>query len=328
MHPNPDDCASQHRDPTRRILQVGALLPWLEETLRERYSVEVLPRGPEAESLLEERGETFEAVVTTARVGVDASLMRRLPGVGAVVHFGVGYDSTDVAEARARGIGVSNTPDVLTDCVADFAVGGMVDVMRGLTAADRFVREGGWRRGGFALTTRIGGKRVGILGLGRIGQAVTRRLAGFNVEVGYHSRNKVVKVPYPYFASPAALAEWCDVLIVTTAGGAATTGLVSGTVLDALGPDGYLVNVSRGTVVDEPVLVDRLVRGRIAGAALDVFVDEPNVPEELLGLENVVLLPHIASGTRETRQAMAQLVLDNLARFLTDGTLLTPVPVR
>jgi hydroxypyruvate reductase len=326
MHPNPDDAVVHHRDPTRRVLQVGALLPWLEETLRERYTVDVLPLGPESEGFLEDRAATFEAVVTTARVGVDASLMRRLPAVGAIVHFGVGYDSTDVAEARARGIGVSNTPDVLTDCVADFAVGGMVDIMRGLTAADRFVRKGGWRSGGFALTTRIGGKRVGILGLGRIGRAVARRLDGFNVEVGYHSRNKVDDVPYPYFASPVALAEWCDVLVVTAAGGAATAGLVSGGVLDALGPDGYLVNVSRGTVVDEPALVDRLVHGRIAGAALDVFVDEPNVPDELLGLENVVLLPHIASGTRETRQAMAQLVLDNLARFLTDGTLLTPVP--
>ena len=309
-----------------RVLQVGPVLPWLAEALRERYDVELLPGGEEREQFLEDRGPGFEAVVTTARIGVDAELMRRLPALQVIVHFGVGYDLTDVGEARSRGIAVSNTPDVLTESVADLAVAAMLDVMRRVAAADRFVRRGEWSTGAFPLTTEVGGKRVGILGLGRIGQAVARRLAGFGVDIAYHSRNEVAGVAYPRLGSPQELAEWCDVMVVTTAGGSSTAGLVSAEVLAALGRDGYLVNVSRGTVVDEQALVAAVVDGTIAGAALDVFVDEPNVPAELLALENVLLLPHIASATRETRRAMAQLVLDNLAQFLREGTLVTPVP--
>jgi len=310
----------------RRILQVGRLLPSLEEELRVRYALQVLPTGPASESFLADHGETFEAVVTTARVGVNAELMRRLPRIGAIVHFGVGYDATDVDEAMSRGIGVSNTPDVLTNCVADLAVSAMLAAVRGIAAADRFVRRGDWSRGGFPLTSRVGGKRVGILGLGRIGRTVAKRLEGFDVDIRYHNRREAEGVRYRFHKSPYDLARWCDVLIVTTAGGDGTAGLVSAHVLDALGSEGYLVNVSRGTVVDEAAMVARLVDGRLAGAALDVFVDEPNVPHQLLDLDNVVLLPHIASATLETRQAMAQLVLGNLSQFLTDGTLLTPVP--
>lgn len=309
------------------VLQVGPVLPALAEELRQRYSAEVLPTGPERETFLAERGGTVRAVVTTARVGVDAELMRRLPALGAIIHFGVGYDTTDVEEAASRHLQVSNTPDVLTDCVADLAVGALVDVFRGISAADRFVRRGDWHTGPFRLMTKVTGKRIGIVGLGRIGRAVGQRLEGFRTPIGYHNRRQLADgTPYEYFADALELAQWCDALVVTAAGGPETRGLISGEVLDALGPEGYLVNVSRGSVVDENALVDRLTSKALGGAALDVFVDEPNVPRELLSLDNVVLLPHVASGTTETREAMAQLVLDNLGRFMSDGTLVTPIP--
>jgi len=309
-----------------RVLQVGPLLPSLEKTLREQYEVERLPRDAGKEKFLTEHGPSFAAVVTTARVGVDVDLLRALPGIGAIIHFGVGYDSTDVVAAHARGVVVSNTPDVLTECVADLAVGALIDIMRRLSAADRFVRRGEWQQGAFPLTARVHGKRVGILGLGRIGRAVARRLQGFDMEVLYHNRHEVEGVDYSYVDSPKSLASACDALVVTTAGGEGTRGLVSASVLEALGPRGYLVNVSRGTVIDQQALVEAVLRGKIAGAALDVFVDEPNVPSELLDRDDVLLLPHIASATHETRQAMAQLVLSNLDQFMSDGTLVTPVP--
>jgi lactate dehydrogenase-like 2-hydroxyacid dehydrogenase len=266
------------------------------------------------------------AAVTTSRFGLDAARLDALPSLGAIVHFGVGYETTDVAYARARGVVVGNTPDVLTDCVADLAVGGLIDVMRRLSAADRFVRRGDWVRGQFPLAVRVTGRRVGVLGLGRIGRAVAHRLEGFDARLGYHSRRRVPGVPYRFFESPVALAAASEVLVVATSGGGGSAGLVSAEVLAALGPAGFLVNVARGSVVDEAALVAALSTGGIAGAALDVFADEPRVPESLCALDNVVLLPHIGSATVETRAAMADLVFANLARFMADGTLVTPVP--
>jgi lactate dehydrogenase-like 2-hydroxyacid dehydrogenase len=266
------------------------------------------------------------AAVTTSRFGLDAARLDALPSLGAIVHFGVGYETTDVAYARARGVVVGHTPDVLTDCVADLAVGGLIDVMRRLSAADRFVRRGDWVRGQFPLAARVTGRRVGVLGLGRIGRAVAHRLEGFDARLGYHSRRRVPGVPYRFFESPVALAAASEVLVVATSGGGGSAGLVSAEVLAALGPAGFLVNVARGSVVDEAALVAALVTGGIAGAALDVFADEPRVPESLCGLDNVVLLPHIGSATVETRAAMADLVFANLVRFMADGTLVTPVP--
>lgn len=296
------------------VLQVCPLLPSLEERLRTEFKI------------VDQPGDEVVAAITSSRFGVTNEQMAAMPSLRAIVHFGVGYDATDVDHARARGIAVSNTPDVLTDCVADLAVGGMIDVLRGLTAADRFVRRGDWQRGQFPLATKVTGRTVGILGLGRIGRAIAHRLTGFDARISYHSRHRVADVPYTYAASPAELAENVEVLIVATSGGQGTAGLVSADVLAALGPGGYLVNISRGSVVDEPALVTALTTGGIAGAALDVFADEPTVPEPLLGLDNVVLLPHIASATTETREAMGDLAFRNLRQFLTDGTLLTPVP--
>lgn len=312
--------------PSGTVLQVCELLPSLEQEMAARYDVLRLHEQSDPAACLTERGADVVAAVTSARYGVSDELMDALPKLGAIVHFGVGYERTDVARARARGIEVSNTPDVLTDCVADLAVGGLIDVLRGLSAADRYVRRGEWVPGGFGLRTKVSGKRVGVLGLGRIGRAIARRLEGFGAEISYHSRRPVEGVGYRYAASARELAAGVDVLVIATAGGAGTRGLVSAEVLAELGPRGYLVNIARGSVVDEPALVSALVEGRLAGAALDVFADEPNVPAALLDRDDVVLLPHIASATRETREAMGELTFRNLERFLTEGALVTPVP--
>ncbi|RCV51873.1 2-hydroxyacid dehydrogenase [Marinitenerispora sediminis] len=313
-------------DPPRTVLQLCPLLPSLEAELAARHHTVRLHEQPDRTAFLAEHGPAVAAAVTSARVGVPDDVMDALPRLGAIVHFGVGYETTDVARARARGIDVSNTPDVLTDCVADLAVGALIDVMRRLSAADRYVRRGEWEQAGYPLAAKVSGKHVGILGLGRIGRAVATRLEGFGVRLSYHSRRPVDGVPYTYAPSAEALAEAADVLVVATSGGEGTRGLVSEKVLTALGPQGYLVNVARGSVVDEPALVAALTQRRIAGAALDVFADEPHVPEPLLGLDSVVLLPHIASATRETREAMGELAFRNLHAFMTEGSLVTPVP--
>ena len=316
------------RTPTNHtVLQVGPLKPSLERTLSEQYGALVLPDGTgERAEFLSAHGANVTAVVTSGRSGVDADLMRALPHLGAVVNFGVGYDTTDVDAAAERGVGVSNTPDVLTDCVADTAVGLMIDVMRQFSAADRYVRSGRWPAdGNYPLTHQVSNRRVGIIGLGRIGSAIAKRLNAFGCTISYHNRSQKADSPYAYVDSPAALARGVDVLVVAAAGGDGTRRLVDAEVIDALGSSGYLINIARGSVVDEAALVDALTNGRLAGAGLDVFTDEPNVPEELLTLDNVVLLPHVGSGTVETRAAMEQLTLDNLDEFLRNGRLLTPV---
>jgi lactate dehydrogenase-like 2-hydroxyacid dehydrogenase len=318
-----------HANEVRTVLQVGPLKPSLAQTLAESYAAYVLPEESAArEKFLSLHGGDITAVVTSGRSGVDAALMTALPRLGAVVNFGVGYDTTDVDAAAARGIGVSNTPDVLTDCVADTAVGLMIDVMRQFSAADRYVRAGRWPvTGNYPLTRQVSNTRVGIIGLGRIGSAIAKRLSSFGCTITYHNRRVVDGSPYEYVASPAELARSVEVLIVAAAGGSGSRQLVGREVLDALGADGYLINIARGSVVDEDALVEALTAGRLAGAGLDVFSDEPNVPEALLSLDNVVLLPHVGSGTVETRDAMEQLTLRNLDGFLESGQLVTPVPI-
>lgn len=311
---------------TTNVLQVGRLHPSLEQAVATKYAAGRLPGPPEeAARYLAESGESVVAVVTSGGTGIGADLMAKLPSLGAIINVGVGYDAIDIGAARGRGIAVSNTPDVLSDCVADLAVGGLIDVVRRLSAADRYVRYGSWLESNFPLTTKVSGKHVGIVGLGRIGRVIARRLEGFDMTISYHNRRVVPDVAYTYAGSVEELAHRCDVLIVAAAGGAGTRGLVSADVLDALGPHGYFVNVSRGSVVDQPALVSALVDGRIAGAALDVFEDEPQVPHELTQLDTVVLLPHVGSATHETREAMADLALRNLDQYMTDGSLVTPV---
>ncbi|MGV8871715.1 MAG: 2-hydroxyacid dehydrogenase [Rhodococcus sp. (in: high G+C Gram-positive bacteria)] len=309
-----------------RVLRVGPLKPSLMDTLVSEYDALELPEGDDRDRFLDAHGESITAVVTSGRTGVDAALMARLPQLGAVVNFGVGYDATDVDAAADRGIAVSNTPDVLTDCVADLAVGLLIDTVRGLSSAERFVRAGRWpAEGSSPLTRQVTGRRVGIIGLGRIGSAIADRLNGFRCPISYHNRNEIDGSPYTYEASPAALAGSVDILIIAASGGSGTSHLVDRTVLEALGPQGYLINIARGSVVDEEALIELLAAGKLAGAGLDVFAHEPNVPEALLAMDNVVLLPHVGSATTETRAAMEALTLENLDRFLADGTLVTPV---
>src|SRR5882757_5019265 len=311
----------------RTVLQVGPLKPSLEQTLQDDYAAYVLPDEPaERDTFLSSHGGDITAVVTSGRTCVDAALMSALPNLGAVVNFGVGYDTTDVDAAAERGVAVSNTPDVLTDCVADTAVGLTIDTLRQFSAADRYVRAGRWpAEGNYPLTRQVSNTRVGIIGLGRIGSAIAKRLSAFGCTLSYHNRHVVDDSPYEYVSSPAELARNVDVLIVAAAGGSGSRQLVSREVLDALGADGYLINIARGSVVDEDALVEALTAGRLAGAGLDVFADEPNVPGALLSLDNVVLLPHVGSGTVQTRAAMEQLTLRNLDEFLRSGGLVTPV---
>lgn len=313
----------------RRVLQVGPLKPSLAETLMTSYAAHVLPDGDsDRAAFLAEHADEITVAVTSGRTGVDAELMSALPRLGAVVNFGVGYDTTDVETAAGRGIAVSNTPDVLTDCVADTAVGLMIDVLRQFSAADRYVREGRWPvDGNYPLTRQVSNTRVGIIGLGRIGSAIAQRLSAFGCSIRYHNRHQITDTPFTYVASPVELARQVDVLIVAAAGGAETRDLIDCDVIDALGAEGYLINISRGTVVEEAALVDALAAGRLAGAGLDVFADEPQVPDALLAMDNVVLLPHVASGTVQTRAAMEELTLRNLDQFLRTGELVTPVPM-
>ena len=308
-----------------RVLQKGRLLPAMEKVLKEEFGAHMLANEPDADAFLKQRGGEFTALVTSARFGADDAMMAAMPALKAICSFGVGYDTIDIDAATRRGIAVSNTPNVLNDCVADIAFGLLIDVARGLSASDRFVRRGDWLRGAYPLQTRVSGKKLGILGLGRIGRVIAKRASGFDMEVRYHNRHRLADVPFQYANSAEELASWADFLMVASAGGADTHKLVSADVLEVLGPQGFLINISRGTVIDETALVDALVSKRIAGAGLDVFEHEPKVPEALFGLDNVVLLPHVASGTHETRQAMADLTLANLREFLTSGKLLTPV---
>ena len=308
-----------------RVLQKGRLLPAMEKVLKEEFGAHMLAIEPDADGFLKEHGGEFSALVTSARFGADDTLMAAMPSLKVICSFGVGYDTIDIEAANRRGIVVSNTPDVLNDCVADIAFGLLIDVARGLSASDRFVRRGDWLKGAYPLQTRVSGKRLGIVGLGRIGSVIAKRASGFDMDVRYHNRRPVAGSPYAYEKTLVGLAEWSDFLMIASAGGADTRHLISADVINALGPRGFLINISRGTVIDETALVDALVNKRIAGAGLDVFEHEPKVPEALFVLDNVVLLPHVASGTHETRQAMADLTLANLREFLANGKLLTPI---
>jgi hydroxypyruvate reductase len=310
----------------QRLLNAGRIPPALEARLAEAYQLAVLPAESERASFLAARGTEFTALVTSAAVGTDEALIAALPNLRVISNFGVGLDRVDVATAQRRGIVVGYTPDVLNECVADAAIGLMLDVARGFSAGDRFVRRGDWLKGQFPLMRKVSGARLGVVGMGRIGRAIADRAAGFRMDVRYHSRRPVGDVSWKHEPSLIELAKWADFLIVITAGGPQTRHLINAPVLDALGPDGFLVNVARGSVMDEAALVQALTEKRIAGAGLDVFDNEPHVPEQLMALDNVVLLPHIASCTRETRQAMADRVFDNLHSFFTEGRLVSAAP--
>lgn len=277
-------------------------------------------------------GVLYAAAAPTCRAAVtrnlfDAEMMDKLPNLGLVAVLGVGYDRVDVEAAKARGIAVTNTPDVLSEEVADYAMGLLLSLARRLPQGERYLRAGRWKKEGpMAYARRPRGKKVGVLGLGRIGASFAKLCGAFDMEVGYHNRNRRDDVSHRYFDSPVSLAAWADFLVCITPGGAATRHLVNAEVIEALGPEGSLVNVGRGASVDDDALAEALRAGKLGGAALDVFVSEPDVPEAYLDLEdNLILQPHLASATHETRRAMSQLCLDNARAFYEGRELLTPV---
>ncbi|WP_028629246.1 2-hydroxyacid dehydrogenase [Metapseudomonas resinovorans] len=308
-----------------KILHVGPLTERFNQRLANEHDAVPLWQQDDALAFLDAHGTAFEVVVTSARFGCSAAMLERLPNVRAICSFGVGYDAIAIDAARQRGIQVSSTPDVLNGCVADLAMGLLIDCARHISAADRFVRAGLWPAGNFPLARKVSGKRLGIVGLGRIGKDVARRAEGFDMLVRYHNRRPDADAPYGFEPDLLALARWADFLVLTCPGGTATHHLISAAVLEALGPEGILINVARGSVVDEPALVAALAEGRLGGAGLDVFESEPHVPEALFALDNVVLAPHVGSGTRDTRLQMEELVFANLRAFLDKGEVLTPV---
>lgn len=311
-------------DARPHVLMCGAFPDGDLQALERDYQLHKLWLAEDREALLA-RCAQVRAIATRGDLGASAELMARLPALEIVACYGVGTDAIDLAEARRRGVQVTNTPDVLTGDVADLAVGLALAAMRRIPAGDVHVRSGAWAHGNLALVTRLHGKRVGIAGFGRIGQAVARRLSGFDVEIGYFARAARTDAPHRHFDALVALADWCDLLIVTVAGGEGTRHLIDAGVLAALGPAGWLVNVSRGSTVHEPSLLEALEQRRIAGAGLDVFWNEPRIDARFAALDNVVLQPHHASGTVETRRAMGQLVRDNLAAHFAGRPLPTPV---
>ena len=308
------------------VLAVAKLSPLLAPQLAAAYRVHdrMHEADPAAFAAVAPR---IRGIAASGESKVGAELMAQLPALEIISVMGVGYDGIDVAAAKARGIQVTHTPNVLNDDVADLAIGLMLCAARQLPAADRHVREGRWAASGpMPLARKMSGARLGLVGMGRIGQAIAQRAAAFGMSIAYTSRSARSGLPYRYFPSAAALAAESDFLVVITPGGAGTRKLIGAEVLAALGSNGILVNVARGSVVDEAALVDALERGVIAGAGLDVFENEPHVPARLLALPHVVLAPHIGSATGQTRQAMADLAAANLAAFFAGRPLLSPVP--
>jgi lactate dehydrogenase-like 2-hydroxyacid dehydrogenase len=270
------------------------------------------------------RAREVAGIVTRSNLRVPAEVVEALPGLGIISTCGVGYDLIPLDLAARRGIVVTNTPDVLNAAVAELCIGSLLALLRRLPQADRFARAGAWGRGNFPLTVSLSGKRVGIVGLGRIGKDIARRLEPFGVTIAYHGRNDQA-LAWRFEPALTALAAESDILILAAPGGAHTERMVDAEVLAALGPQGFLVNVARGSLVDQQALVEALSRGTIAGAALDVFDNEPDLDPRLFELDNTLLTPHIGSATLETRLAMAQLMLDNLRAFFRGEAVLTPV---
>jgi hydroxypyruvate reductase len=306
------------------VLLALPLSDFLTRQLESRYQCVHLYRGDRA-ALLNQYGAEAVAMVGTGGTVVTPELLEQCPRLQIVANCGVGYDGVDLQACRVRGVSVTNTPDVLTDDVADTAMALLIMTSRGLIKANRALHLGRWDDGAYTLTQKASGKRAGIVGLGRIGKAIAQRLGPMQMEIAYHGRQPQAGVPYRYEPSLVELAAWCDFLILICPGGPGTHHLVNAEVLAALGPKGILINVARGSVVDEQALVAAVQAGSIGAVGLDVFEHEPHVPQALLDAPNAVLLPHVGSATHETRQAMAQLVLDNLEAHFSDRPLLTPV---
>jgi lactate dehydrogenase-like 2-hydroxyacid dehydrogenase len=281
-------------------------------TLQSEFTAHLLADAPDRVAFLKQHAGAVRGVATFGPMPVDGKFMDALPKLEIISNFGVGVDAINLDDAKKRGVIVTNTPDVLNEAVADVALALVLNTVRRFPQAEQYLRGGNWAsRGPYPLTTDAGGKTLGILGLGRIGEAIAKRALACGMQIRYHNRRKK-DVPYPYDPDAVTLAKNCDVLMVVTPGGPETNKLVNAKVLDALGPQGYLVNIARGSVVDEPVLLRYLQEKRIAGAGLDVFADEPRVPPEFFTLENAVLFPHVGSATVETRKGMGDLQIENL----------------
>lgn len=295
------------------------------DQLEKNYRIHKLWQSENPEAKLNEVRNNITGMVSTAFFGVTAKIIRALPNLEIISHFGVGYDSVDVKAAKEQGIIVTNTPDVLTDDTADIGIALTLAVFRRTVEGDIYVRSGQWvKKGPMPLGRSLRGKTMGIIGLGRIGQAIATRAQAFGLNIIYHGpRDK--KVSYPFVASLEEMAAKSDILMVACPYTTDTHQLVDARILKALGRDGVLVNIARGKIVDEKALVDALEAGVIAGAGLDVFEKEPDVPSALCRLDNVVLQPHVGSATHETRGAMAQLVVDNLLLYFEKAQVLTPV---
>lgn len=311
------------------ILQIGPMMGTVETALNEAYVVHRLFEAADKDALFAEVGPRIRGVATDGHHGYRPENLPKTPNLQVIASYGVGYDAIDTDACRAAGVRVTNTPDVLNDAVAELTLGLMLGLCRQIPQADRFVRDGRWADPnldrGFPLTAELTGKTVGILGLGRIGKEIARRAQVFKMRVVYHGRNRQPYEPYEFYDDLTAMARDVDWLVVIAPGSASTKGIVSRQVLEALGPDGMLVNVARGGLIDEDAMVALLGSGGLGGAALDVFVDEPASSMKFVGLENVVLSPHQGSATHKTRQAMGDLVVANLAAHFRGDPLLTPV---
>jgi hydroxypyruvate reductase len=306
------------------ILLIGPLMPECLNALERDYTAHRLWQVPERDAFLQQTGSKIRAIVTTGALGANASLINALPNLEIISVFGVGVDAIDLPVAKRRGIPVTITRDVLTEDVADMALALLLAAARQIVTGDQYVRTGKWARGQMELTRRVSGKAIGILGLGRVGRAFAKRAESMNMKISYTHRRDL-GVSYAFYPELSELAADVDFLVITVAGGDSTRRAVNRTVLERLGPEGILVNVARGSVVDEEALVETLKEGKLGGAGLDVFAHEPDVPEELKSMSNVVLQPHHASGTFETRSDMTGLVLNNLKAHFSGRPLLTPL---
>lgn len=309
------------------ILVPGPLPAKTVATLDGLFACHIAKTPEDAKPILERHGKSIRGMARGSHFLVDAALMKQMPNLEILASFGVGYDGLDLKYAAEHGIVITNTPDVLSEEVADTALGLLLMTVRELSAAERHLRAGNWPKGPYRLTpATLRNRTVGIVGLGRIGLAIARRLDAMRVPVVYHTRNPRKDVSYRHYADLGAMADAVDTLIIILPGTDATQNLIDAAILERLGPDGILINVGRGSVVDEPALIEALATRRILAAGLDVFADEPRVPEALLALDNAVLLPHVGSGSIFTRDAMGQLLVDNLVSWFDAGKPVTPVP--
>lgn len=309
------------------VLMPAQGMPIIGEKLEGRVRLHRLWKESDVEAALARVAADIRILVATFHsVRIDGAYMQRLPKLELVSSFGVGYDHIDAAWAGQHGVVVTHTPGVLDAEVADTALALTLSTVRQLPAAERYLREGRWLQAPFPLTASLRGRKMGILGLGRIGREIARRAVTFGIEVVYHGRRAQPDAPYLYYPSLVAMAKDVDILMIAAPGGAATRKLVGREALDALGPQGVLINISRGSLVDEAALIEALRERRILGAGLDVFENEPHVPEALIALDNAVLLPHVGSASHATRNAMADLVVENVFSWIDGKGPVTPVP--